>query len=275
MDTRDFALGAPGSASITNISAYVVPVKPANPIDTFLRSRASLIRLGGAKALTESPDLGRLLLLGVVSAFENFCRGILAGCISLCPISQAKSSEKNLNFGGALWHGPSGNFNRSAFEHKSFTDEKEIRSIFKEYINFELNNAVYSDLLSEIDKIMQVRHAIVHADGYLPGRNAVKLEISRSSLELRVSVDLTRLQECTLVLSNFVELLNREVFAEICRRWAVSWRQRADWQPHMEDKTLEKIWGLFVATSYNASLKNRKKWGRKALKRELERVYSL
>lgn len=275
IDVGDFAYVAPESAGLSSIIAYVETVDPPNPIDSFLLSRSEIIRTGVGSLIDGNPLLGRLLLVGAVSAFENYCRGILSGCLELCPISQSRSSEKNVSLGGAIWHGRKGSFNRSAFEHKSFADAKELKSVFKEYIDFDLSSSTYFDLLRSFETIMQLRHAIVHSDGVLPGRNAVKLEVRRTGSALAIRINQSRLQECILVLNSLVVTINRNLFSDICKRWAVDWRRRADWDPDTENKTIYAIFDLFVHSTYNQALKNRQKWGKKALLTQLRSSYGL
>lgn len=275
IDIRDFVTPVSSTASLSNISRYVEPNSESNPISTFMSTRADIIRAGNAAVLQNHPVIGRLLLVGCVSAFENYCRGVLSGCLTLCPISQSKSSEKNVSLGGAIWHGPNGNFNRSAFEHKSLADTKELKSVFREYLDFDLGQPLFMDLINSYEVIMQLRHAVVHSDGYLPGRNAVKLEISRSHPYLLVKVNSSRVQEILLVLSTLASTINRELFSVMCRRWAIDWRRRADWQPNEERNILKAVFDLFVDKGYNEALPNRRKWNLAALRTVLTSQYSL
>lgn len=275
MDIRDFVCPGATSATLSSSATYVEPGIVDNPIGIFTRSRLEIIKAGNAPLIAKHPIIGRLLLLGAVSAFENYCRGVLAGCLAMCPISQGKSSEKNVSLGGAIWHGSKGDFNRSAFEHKSLADTKELKSVFREYIGFELNQQIFSDLLVSFEIVMQLRHAVVHSDGYLPGRNAVKLEIGRTHSALLVCLNQNRVQECLLVLSALVATINRELFASMCQRWAVDWRQRADWNPASESKILKAVFDLFVDRTHNRTASGRIKWSDNALKQDLYRMYDL
>lgn len=274
-EARDFVCDVPTTVAISNINSYVTPHAVLNPISQFNATKLDIIRAGSKLDPPENGIVGRLLIVGAVSAFENYCRGILSGCLILCPISQARSSEKNVTLGGAIWHGPSGNFNRSAFEHKSFADTKELKNAFREFVGFEMGSSVFSDLLTAFEVVMQLRHAIVHADGILPGRNAVKLEILRSSPELKITISEARLQECLLVLTSLVLAINRELFETMCRRWSVEWRLRSDWQPQSTSRLLSSIFSLFVDRAYNQSLKNRRLWRTRSLEQLLSFKYNI
>lgn len=274
-DIKDFVCAGATSAGMASANTFVKPGNLSNPIGTFLGSRTDIIKAGNASLIARHPIIGRLLLIGSVSAFENYCRGVLAGCLSICPLSQARSSEKNVSLGGAIWHGPQGDFSRSAFEHKSLADVKELKSVFREYIGYDLDQNLYKDLLKSYEVVMQLRHAAVHADGFLPGKNAVKLEIDRSNPALVVNLGQNQVQECVLVLSALATTLNRELFSVMCHRWAIDWRQRADWKTDNEMRLLRNIFSLFVDEGYNELLPNRRKWGCGALKNALYQKYEL
>ncbi|WP_148648400.1 hypothetical protein [Sphingobium cupriresistens] len=274
-DIRNFVQAIPGTANLPNASIYVQAIERKSPIELFLRSRTEIVLAGQDSLITANPIIGRLLILGAVSAFENYCRGILSGALLMCPISQGRASDKNVNLGGAIWHGQYGNFSLSAFEHKSFADAKELKSVFKDYLNFELNESTFGELLRYFEVITHLRHAIVHSDGILPGRNAVKLDISRSNSALRVCIDQSKLQECLLILSNLVTLINRELFSQMCRRWAVEWRGRADWNPSDANDLLRAILDLFVDRAYNSTVAIDGEMGTSALRAALIAQYAL
>ena len=274
-DIRDFANRAPSTPSLQPSSDFVTTYEDGSPIDDFVATRTKLVSLASVERLASFPILGQLAFLGMVSNFENYCRGLLAGALSICPKSQEKASEKTINFGGVMWHGNSGYLHRSAFDSKSFADCKELKSCFREFACFELQDNIFKTVLIDYEKLMQFRHATVHADGVLPGRNAVKLEIPRSDGPLRVDLNFDRFQSSVQVISTLVELINRELFLELCRRWATDWRKRGDWQPEMADKLLKKISALFTHSIYHSGLPNKRKWGHSALKSAVEDKYDV
>ena len=268
-EIKEFCCNAPGSASLGDISNFFLVRNYKNPISSYKDAQKEIIQLGSSIQMSTHVHLGRLLLVGSVSAFENYCRAILSSCLDICPIAQSLSSEKNTNLGGAIWHGKRGNFNRSAFEHKSFTESKELKSCFKEYLGVDIGTNLFADYLTNFDRIMHLRHAIVHADGMLPGRNAVKLEIPKSSGDLAISIDMNRLQEVLLVLSGLVHLLNREIFSVMCNRWLYQWRSRADWEENRASRIIGSIYDVFVEDDLKTSRRWKKKWSKKALENAL------
>lgn len=274
-DIRDFVNRAPATPSLQSSSDFVIPFEENSPIDEFIETRTKLLTMASEEQLTAHPLLGQLAFLGMVSNFENYCRCLLAGALSICPRSQEKASEKLINFGGVMWHRDSWSINRSAFDSKSFADCKELKKCFREFACFELQDSIFKTVLEDFEKLMQFRHATVHADGVLPGRNAVKLEIVRTNNPLRLNFNSDRFQSSVQVISTLVELINRELFLELCKRWATDWRRRGDWQPSLADKILKEISALFTHAAYKSDLPNKRKWGQAALQAAVEAKFDV
>jgi hypothetical protein len=187
--------------------------------------------------------IGRLLLVALVSATENYFRSVLSNVMRVCPVAQSVAAEKTINLGGLLWHGRD-DYTRSAFEHASFADQKAIRTTSRDFIGIELPDSEFRDVLKEFEKICELRHGIVHANGFLPGRNAVKLQVPPSGKPLRIVVDFQFLQQAADVAIALVGTYNRFLFLALCRRWSVDWRRRPDWTPSEGDRLFEKIWSI-------------------------------
>lgn len=246
MSLADLVTEQPPSASLGDISDMFEPVVLKSPIDEYHGRITEILRFGSPNTLDTYPLLGRLLALNVVSATEAFFRSLLSAGMELCPISQSVAAEKTINLGGMLWHGRIG-FSRSAFDHLSFSSADDLKKASSTYVHFALPNATFQTPLAEYDRVCHLRHGIVHNDGVLPGRNAVKLNIRRMRGLVRLVVDYRRLQEIAAVTTTLVATYNRELFSVFCHRWAVDWRNRADWCPAEETQTFNKIWDLFAA----------------------------
>jgi hypothetical protein len=217
-----------------------------SPIDQFYQSRFSILKLGTSDFLQNHAFLGPLLLVGVVSAVENYLRQMLSHIIKICPCSKRTSAEQAVNFGAIVWHGSS-DFERGAFEHYSFTDVSNIDKAFKNFVGFDLKKVSLSSVLLEYDKICELRHAVVHASAIVPGRNAVKLHIESSQRPLRVNINYPELQEAALICSNLVTGLNLALFAEMVRRWAVEWPKLTPWSVDNAHNTFSTLWGIFYS----------------------------
>lgn len=215
------------------------------PIDVYVRSSRDLINYGTANRLDEMSKLGGLLLLGLISSAEGYFRSILSAALDICPICKSTAAEKQINLGGALWHGKD-EFRRSAFEHMSFTSAKELTSASKGYLGFDMKGSVFNSILQDFDAVCHLRHGLIHNAGILPGRNAVQIDIQTYSKPVEIRIDFGFLQNAAATIDSLVVTFNRALFAEMCGRWAVSWRSRSDWSVSEERRRFLQIWNVFV-----------------------------
>lgn len=244
MSLADFITMQAASVSLGDLSGMFVSKEKSCPIDRYKERIKDILRYGNPERLTDDRMIGRLLAVNTVSVVEAYLRSIISSVMEICPISQSIASEKTINLGGMLWHGRYG-YSLSAFDHVSFSNAEDIQKISRSYIGFELQKDKFAIPLAEFDRVCHIRHGIVHNDGILPGRNAVKLGISRSSGALETVVDFKILQEIAAVANALVTTYNRELFVFMCKRWGVDWRSRADWLPENEDYLFNRLWDMF------------------------------
>ncbi len=243
LSVEDYVNERPGSAALGYLPDYVVAVQDQSPVDEFKTTLKDSLMFGLPELLNSNDMIGRLLLIALVSAVENYVRSIISGAITLCPLAQACASDRSVNLGAVIWHSGS-RYSRTLLEHSSLADGKGLTKAFKDFTDVALPPAEFSGLLDEFEKICQLRHGIVHADGFLPAKNALRLEIPRQVTAARIIVRYRQLQEIAGVLDALVGLLNRHMFSNLCRRWALDWRRRADWNPSVEDRLFRRIWNL-------------------------------
>ena len=252
LSVADFANESPPSSNIGSIQSALRDEDLPAPIDAYIIHSRSLVTFGTANQLSANIHLGGLLLLGSVSAAEAYFRSILSISLAGCPICRETASEKQINLGGVLWHGQS-EFRRSAFEHMSFSSKSELKNAAKNYLDFALIDASFSGPLDQYDIACNLRHGIVHNGGILPGRNAVKIGAKQSSKPVRIVVDFSLLQRTVAAVDTLVLTFNRELFNEMCHRWAVKWRSRPDWEPAKEDEAFRRIWKQFFCSELHTS----------------------
>ncbi|MDD8022394.1 MAG: hypothetical protein PHX82_04710 [Paracoccaceae bacterium] len=239
----DFVNEAPSSNSIGSIDMYLSDASLPSPIDAYVQYTRSLLRFGTPDHLNQNEHLGGLLLLGAVSAAEAYFRSIFSQILEMCPISREVAADKQINLGGVLWHGYS-EFRRSAFEHVTFCSREDIKKHARAYISFELRDSHFKDPLAEFDRVCHLRHGLVHNGGILPGRNAVQVGAKPSKAPKRIDLDFGSLQSLIAAIDTLVLTFNRELFHEMCRRWATAWRQRSDWDGANAEKIFNSIWKL-------------------------------
>ncbi|NNM56492.1 hypothetical protein [Acidocella sp.] len=243
-DIADYANTLPPSSRLGSVADMLSEEDLPSPVDMFRRSIIQILQYGTEPRLEENGFIGRLLALGVVAAAEAYFRAVLSACIELCPVAQSGAASKQINLGGLLWHGKEG-FSRSAFEHASFASGDELIRACKDYLSIKLEDSKFKILLNEYERVCLIRHGIVHADGLLPGRNAVQLDVPRYAKPVRIVIRYAQLQDIAAVINTLVLTLNRELFVKMCERWAINWRTRADWDPALERTTFRRLWTTF------------------------------
>jgi hypothetical protein len=101
--------------------------------------------------------------------------------------------RKNINMGAVLWHGQTA-FSRAAFEHFSLADIDKIRTCSRDFLGFDIKKTTNTyAALDEFDKVCELRHGVVHAGGFLPGKNAIKLMVGKSPEDTVIEFDAARL----------------------------------------------------------------------------------
>jgi hypothetical protein len=247
MNWRQSANRPAAVARVADINRYVVQHSGGieAPIDTFYGAVAGILRAANPTFLTTNPSMGALMLVGWVSATENYLRDILAGVIRLCPCAQVEAAQQTISLGTVIWHGglpPE----RGAFEHLSFASADNIRQTCRKFADYEVKkNSPIDALLKEFDGICELRHSIVHAGSVMAGRNAVRLQIGGRPKALRVSIGFAELQEAGDICTTLVVGFNGALFELLAKRWATDWRSRPSWDSAKADRRFLSIWHLF------------------------------
>lgn len=240
-----------GPARISDLSRYIDPSylqEDYSPIDRFYLSTQELLRISTPEFIENNSPLWPLILVGFVSATENYFREIFSQLLHICPIAKNKSTEKKINIASALWYGR--NFvARGAFEDYSFASASTITKTCSDYLGHNLKCAKKEDsIFIEFDKICELRHCIVHCNSIIGGKNAIKLGLRNDNDNtVKVSIDYSKLQECGLICTTLVTSVNTELFELIVRRWATEWPRLPSWDPKDEFILFKKIWKLFYS----------------------------
>jgi len=246
-DWRSSSCRPAAAVRISRIDAYIQgSSKPqVSPIDSFYCKRTDLLKAAQPTALAAQPVIGPLLLVGFVSATENFFRDVLAGVVSIRPLARSVAAQEKISLGTVLWH--AGRLaERGAFEHMSFTSAENVRTTAKKYAAFEIKkNGPLDAALVEYEKISELRHGVVHSGGVVAGKNALKLELGQATPQSTIGLGFAELQECAEVCSTVVGAANAELFAELVTRWATHWRRHGTWDKKDATARFRTLWALF------------------------------
>jgi hypothetical protein len=218
-----------------------------SPIDEFYTTRTSILKCATPDLLKNADFLAPLMLVGLVSAVEHYIRTLFSRLITICPLSKKHSAEKSINLGAVLWHGAC-DAERGAFEHLSFSDAEPIRKACRDFLGYEIkkSNQIES-ALKEYAKVCHLRHGIVHSSCFLPGRNAIFLNMPPNTNPQSISFGFGEVQESAAICNGLVVSLNTELFFELCRRWAVEWPRLPNWSPQNKISSFSQIWDTFFS----------------------------
>jgi hypothetical protein len=243
MNWRDSASQSLGPSEIADIGLYVNATTrdESAPLDVFYAASQEILKVGTPAFLQQHPAMGPLLLVGIVSTTENYFRDLYSRIIQLCPRARSASADQALKLGSVLWHGSS-DVERGAFEHISFASADNILSTTKKFIDYTFK---LTKPIEEFDKVCELRHGIVHSNGMLAGKNAIKLQVPSRGSPLRIVVGFAELQEAAAICTGLVVSVNRDLFVELARRWANEWPRATGWNGDKSRATFKRLWGTF------------------------------
>ncbi|MGY1459014.1 hypothetical protein ACW5F0_10245 [Luteimonas sp. A534] len=190
-----------------------------NPISRYFEVTEHLKRKLLSAGEEDAATLG-LLVIGVISALEFYIRSLFAHVYLLCPLSQRHSELVAAPLGGLSFHAGTGHpYLLSAFEHESLADSKKIKAYCEKYLGLKIaSDRSVEVVLADFDKLCELRHCLVHANGYvglkasrelgLPGRSPRKI-LFRKSLVFEV----------LKVAHNVVRAVNRSIADQAVDRW--------------------------------------------------------
>ncbi|MHB8103529.1 MAG: hypothetical protein ACYDEF_15510 [Methanosarcina sp.] len=249
MNWKDCVNQKLGPARISDLSLYIQPSRlPENysAIDRFYSNTQELLKISTPDFLENNPLIGPLILVGFISATEDYFREVFSRLIYICPVEKENFTDRKVSIASAIWCGK--NFMaRAAFEDYSFASTNAITKTCKEYIGYDIICAKNEDsIFKEFDKICELRHCIVHSSSIMAGKNAIKLGLkNKKDKPIEISIDYPKIQECGLICTCLVTSVNLELFECIVTRWAVSWPKLLSWDPKDEYALFKKIWNLF------------------------------
>lgn len=226
---------APSFRSITTVSGGAVRVETVplfdrahvdhnrSPIDQYIENTNALNRLY-LNVEPMPPEMGSLVLLGLMSAVESYFRAMFRGVINVDEHASRLAEPQVVSFGAAL-HLDAKMLPEAVLEEYSFASAKNIKDAIRELggIKGHLPPDVEAALL-EFQKICEMRHCCVHRFGKLGAKNAIKLGLGthRSMLEKPLRLDRPALELVGASLRSFVKTINNFVFGALMERTVVN-----------------------------------------------------
>jgi hypothetical protein len=250
-------IGVPGSPCANTVQlfncAYVEGSVSA--IDAFIENCKEINKLWAAST-DISPEFGRLLLLGYVSAVESFFRTILRSIINTDAKAQSDAHSYVVPFGAVLYHNKD-TVAEALLEGYSFASEKDVKAAFAKFLDVSNVSETIKTLLVEYEKVCQLRHCCVHRFGKLGTQNGIVLGLEQHSgaLEKPLSLDMQMLGDIAWWLMSFAKAMNNYMFKTLLER-SVSeknpYRVKWTWSYSKDRAKFERLYKLFH-TSKDAS----------------------
>lgn len=255
---------APISADYSAITTIGVPSTPCDntaalfnvahvegsisAIDVFIENCKEINKIW-TPSPTISPELGRLLLLGYVSAVESFFRTVLRSIINNDAKAQSDAHSYVVPYGAVLYQDKS-IVADALLEGISFAGEKEVRNALNKFLDAPNLPEDLKKILVEYEKVCQLRHCCVHRFGKLGAQNGIVLGLEQHSaaLEKPLTLDKQKLEDIASWLMSFAKTMNNYMFRTLLER-SVSDKNpyRLDWKwSYTKDRTrFDKLYRLF------------------------------
>lgn len=226
--------------------AYVETSESA--IDAFIVNCREINRLWAASSEI-SPEFGRLLLLGYVSAVEGFFRTVLRTIINTDAKAQSDAHSYVVPFGAVLYHDKK-IVAEALLEGYSFASGKDVKAAFAKFLDVSNVTDEIKRMLVDYETVCQLRHCCVHRFGKLGTQNGIVLGLERHSaaLEKPLSLDIQMLGEIASWLMSFVKAINNYMFKTLLERsvreenlYKLAW----NWSYAKDRAKFEKLYKLF------------------------------
>lgn len=222
-----------------------------SPIDCYIQNCKQL-NLIWVPEPTISAELGRILLLGYVSAVESFFRSVFRLIINIDPKAKSFCHKHNITYGAALFQEKE-MLAEALLEGYSFSGERDIKKAFTNFLDMQQLEKNISALLNEYEKICQIRHCCVHRFGKLGTHNGIALGLNEHSnvLEKPLKLDKGSLENIASWLMSFIKAINNYLFKIMLERsvnknntHAVSWK----WKYSRDKAKFNKLYKCFATT---------------------------
>jgi len=253
--TIDWRLGVTRAGSVARLAdvnrfVHAHGLMATSAIDRYYQTSTEILQIATPSFLGQHPASGSLMLIGIVSALENFFRDLFASAIALCPVCQAAASSQSVNLGSVLWQAAAQPLSRAAFEHISFTSAENVKKTCKAFLGSQLRANGPADVaLIAYDDVCELRHCIVHAGSILQGKNAINLGVKKRKEPVTVRIGFAELQEAASICTVVASSVNTELFEILAKRWATAWRRLPSWDGNKADELFLRLWKIFFSTT--------------------------
>jgi hypothetical protein len=220
-----------------NASARTVPVKWSNflapqksatqrynAIDEFYVTHRGLNVLGAlAAGEALEGDLRLLLadqiLLGYVSATEQFLRRLMASTVRLCPHTRARAASQQISF-SAIDYYHSQDIEHALTERVSFSEPGKVSNALGQRLGVKVPpSSSLERAIDEFEQLCQLRHALVHSRGVVNSSNAQGFDLPSLKSQYAVNAGAAELQSAAGICLNLVREANEATAKSVLWCW--------------------------------------------------------
>jgi hypothetical protein len=194
-------------------------------------------------------QMNNLVLLGFVSAVESYLRSLVTRLVSFDEYVTQKVDCLKVTYAAARIHSED-LLAEALMEDMTFISKANVKTLLQEIL--EINVQQKSDLdalLSEYDRICQLRHCIVHRFGKLGSKNAMSLglKIHSEHFEKPIQISKDSLQTIAFNLFMTVKAINNTVYESTLKRQAER-SEEWTWDESKDAERFGRFYRIFATT---------------------------
>jgi hypothetical protein len=222
-------------------SNFLAPQPPAgqdlSAIDEFYTTHRGLNVLAGfasGEVLQKNlrPLMADQVLLGYVSATEQFLRRLMASTVRLCPHTRARVAAQQIPF-SAIDYYHAEEIEHALMERVSFSEPGKVAAALSQRLGVQvLRSSSLERAILEFERLCQLRHALVHSRGVINSSNAQGFDLPASRSQFTVSASEVELQAAAGVCIDLVREVNDATAKSVLWCWlregTVTGRKRQD-----------------------------------------------
>lgn len=212
-----------------------------SPIDVAFDSLLLVTQLAVNSAQGWRTQHGLILSSSAVSAAEDYFRSILTEVVTLCPRcgERVKQLETRMEF---VFSGSVSDAVRGMLDSESFSSRPNVMTWSKRIAGVDLKNVRSLEVaLDEFERICHIRHAAVHAGGYISSRGAAALGVPSGSWISFGSP--AAIHEIVGVIAATLRAYNQVLFESVLTEWLIAGTLLGDWSA--DGDTFTALWRAF------------------------------
>jgi hypothetical protein len=212
-----------------------------SPIDRYLDASRGLVVLAGqslggapnAPLAAHQPEVGRLLVLGIVAEVEMFFRGVLGELVAFCPVCIERIGDEPVPLRSVLNHGVE-RVGQGLFNDVSFASRRNVETQTARVSGLVIKGTTsLVRCLTDFEALCHVRHAATHSAGELGLHNRAELRL-KPGLRFSVAVNMQGFDAAAAACHNLVRAYNSSLYQHVVGRWIATQRIRKVWAADKE-----------------------------------------